>query len=653
MKNIKIISIILIIIFFNINYDTFAQQSSKGNVKNVLIINSYNIDNKWEKSIIDGFKDVLDDKYSEINIKMEYLDIGENKEEYYVEEFKSFINSKYKDENFDVIIAIDDEAFNLIREAVFDENSMFYKKTCLFIGVNQQVNLTKEEKEYITGFIDVKNQISLINLIINLHPDVDTIKILIDNTIYSENIKLDSIINKYLLDKDIKLEFIEGIYTSDVIEQIKNTTNKNEVLIISGIYKDKSTNLYTKPKDFIKMIKDTIDIPIYTDRQDYINTGIIGGYVDIGVDNGMALGKMTIKILETKNIGLIPITIEPKERYIIDYDQIYKYNINPLEFPEDSIIINKKMYELLIPKELKRIICIASIIMLVGLIYIIYQIYVQRRNSIKNKKLYQMAKDREQLKTDFIVNMSHELRTPLNVITSITKLLEVKADKEDISTDYLKEKLERINQNSNRLTRLVNNLIDITKFESGFYEVKYTNENIVYLVEDIVSESIDFANQKNIDVVFDTEEEEIETCIDKEKIERVVLNIISNAIKYTPNNGKIEVFIKKDKSWVIISIKDNGVGIPKDKLEHIFYRFYQVDSLLSRSNEGSGIGLCIADEIVKMHGGEILVESVENEGSEFEIVLPIKTCKKVNSDKMEQYRELKDIVKIEMSDIDK
>ena len=136
--------------------------------------------------------------------------------------------------------------------------------------------------------------------------------------------------------------------------------------------------------------------------------------------------------------------------------------------------------------------------------------------------------------------MSHELRTPLNIIKSASVLLELKTNKDEkIEKEYILDKVERINKNADRLIRLINNLMDITKFESGFYECKFKNENIVYVVEDIVFASVDYANEKNIEIIFDTDSEEIITSIDKEKIERVILNILSNAIKFTGENRSI------------------------------------------------------------------------------------------------------------------
>ena len=174
--------------------------------------------------------------------------------------------------------------------------------------------------------------------------------------------------------------------------------------------------------------------------------------------------------------------------------------------------------------------------------------------------------------------------------------------------------------------------------------------DIVEVVENIVLASVDYSTCKYIDLIFDTEEEEIITAIDEDKIERVILNLLSNAIKFTQKGGSIYVYIKRVKDEVFISVEDNGIGIPKDKINEIFNRFYQVSDTLKKHEEGSGIGLCIVEEIVNLHGGKINVYSEVNKGTKFEIILPIYTVEK--NYKNLQIKDIQQIVKLEMSDVD-
>ena len=653
MKKINRLLIISLLILISSISRIYADTKDSKDMYNILLINSYDIDNKWENRVKDGLKEVTKDNPN-INIKTEYLDIRNNNNEYYIRDFETLLNTKYKDNDFDMIITVDDEAFDLVRKGLFDKNSIFYKKIIVFTGVNERINLTSQEKKYITGFIDGRSRIELIKLISKLHPNVKNINVLLDHTNYSKDIKEKLLENAYLLDNNINLNFIQSRYENEILEELEKMDEDNQAVLVCGVYKDKNSNNYIKPEELITKIKDIKDQPIYTSIEDYIGKGTVGGYVDVGGEYGNALGKMVLKIYEDKSISQVPLINKLGGNYVVDYKQIYDYDINPVNLPKETVIINKKPHQLLLPINQIVQAVIFVIVSFFIILYIITMMFKHRKNNIKNRKLYKIAKEREQLKTDFIANMSHELRTPLNIIRSASTLLELKANKnEQVEREYILDKVERINQNSDRLIRLINNLIDITKFDSGFYECKCKNENIVYVVEDIVFATVDYANEKNIELIFDTDSEEIITSIDKEKIERVILNLLSNAIKFTNENGKIEVHIKHDDEFVYISIKDNGIGIPKEKVNQIFHRFYQVDSILSRKNEGSGIGLCIVDEIIKMHSGKVNIDSEENKGTTFEIILNLARDNSMDDDHMEDKtdRNIKDVVKVEMANI--
>ena len=170
-------------------------------------------------------------------------------------------------------------------------------------------------------------------------------------------------------------------------------------------------------------------------------------------------------------------------------------------------------------------------------------------------------------------------------------------------------KLESINLNSYRLLKISNNIIDMTKAESGMLKLNLETCNIVSIVEEVFDISVEVANKKNIYMTFDTVCEEIKTAVDIVQIRRVILNLLSNAIKFTPEAGNINLFIWKNLDNIVIEVVDSGVGIPKEKLNEIFHSFYQIENLYTRSSEGSGIGLSIIKEIVQMHGGKIEVES--------------------------------------------
>ena len=232
----------------------------------------------------------------------------------------------------------------------------------------------------------------------------------------------------------------------------------------------------------------------------------------------------------------------------------------------------------------------------------------------------------ESMKSEFFANISHEFKTPLNIILATMQIINKNIEEKSIihtNEVHLNRYMNSIKQNCYRLLRLVNNIIDISKIENGYYNIDLGNYNIVSIVEDMTMSVIEYAKEKGINLIFDTEiEEEIIAC-DPEKIERIILNLLSNAIKYTEKNGTINVniYIKDDN--INISIADNGIGIPNEKLKSIFERYTQIDNKLTRKYNGSGIGLSLVKSLVELQGGKISVESKVNEGSKFTLKFPI------------------------------
>lgn len=229
----------------------------------------------------------------------------------------------------------------------------------------------------------------------------------------------------------------------------------------------------------------------------------------------------------------------------------------------------------------------------------------------------------EVYKSKFISNISHEFRTPINIILSTIQLLELYEGDNKSGERY--RYLTTVKNNGYRLLRLINNLIDLNNIESGKIKLNKVIINIVSLVEDIVNSIVDYVGRMKRNIIFDTDEEEVFLSVDIKRIEKVILNLISNAIKFTDEGGNIEVYIETDwkESRVYIYIKDDGVGIPQKDIKTIFNIFNQVDSTFSRRAEGSGIGLCLIKAFVEMHGGGILLKSKLGVGSRFGFYLPI------------------------------
>lgn len=234
-----------------------------------------------------------------------------------------------------------------------------------------------------------------------------------------------------------------------------------------------------------------------------------------------------------------------------------------------------------------------------------------------------------EMKDEFLSLISHEFKTPLTVINSAIQAMELLC-KEELSPKS-RGFLIKIRQNSYRQLRLVNNLLDITRYNSGQMKIHKTNKDIIFLTKSITDSVQIYAEQKGLSLAFSSNIKRREIGIDEEKYERILLNLLSNAIKFTKRGNSINVHISQkivdSKCMVCIEVKDNGIGIPADKMNLIFERFGQVDNSLSRQAEGTGIGLSLVKMLVESQGGLITVHSQVRYGSSFIIMFPAKKTK--------------------------
>ena len=234
-------------------------------------------------------------------------------------------------------------------------------------------------------------------------------------------------------------------------------------------------------------------------------------------------------------------------------------------------------------------------------------------------------KEINQLKNTLFTNITHEFRTPLTVIKGLADSIKSKLKKNDL--EHLEYPLDMIERNSDGLLHLVNEMLDLAKIESGNMELQLVQSDVVPFLKYLGESFSSLAEENKVNMAVYSEIDKLVMDFDTNKLTSVISNLLSNAIKFTPKFGKIIMHMNQTtqhkKSYLLIKIQDNGIGISKKALPHIFNRFYQADASAIRKNEGTGIGLALTKDLVELMNGTIEVKSILNKGSEFSIKIPV------------------------------
>ena len=359
-------------------------------------------------------------------------------------------------------------------------------------------------------------------------------------------------------------------------------------------------------------------------------------------DLNLYISSHDIDTIEKKNINLgnrrffkfsgVNLTIDYKMLHKLYGNRKYNVKIYKIKYGSNIIGIMNVYYDKNQNLNVEDKDLINSICYKFGLLFQ-NKIITRKLKEEENKKVkYRQALEIENLKTEFFLGLSHEIRTPLNII--ITSIQSINSLLKDCQCNEYREKiiksLNYIKQNSNRMLRLINNISDVNKIDYMCHDINYTNCNIVEIIEGIVLSVSDYIKVSQRNIIFDTEEEEIIIACDLDKIERIMLNLLSNAIKYSDENTDILVKIRlsEKKDEIIVSVWDDGVAIEKKDSIRIFEKFVQLDKLLNRPCEGTGIGLFLVKSLLEIQGGRVWVNNEVIKGAEIDFSLPVRTVEK-------------------------
>lgn len=599
MKNkfFKTISVTLVLTLFLIPAQNVFSSINDNNINSILILTPYN-------------KTSLDE--SLLSTLKSYISSNLPNSVFFEDSISYGLNENFDFKKFNLIICLDSNRLQYIES----NYSNLFNDTPVIIGLTEEMKFNLPDN--FAGYYMTYDFSKYMDFLLNIHPNLKKVNLLIGSNFKSSTIYKS--INSYISKnpKDIKFNFIttgeENKITPLLCEEDTITIVYDSLLNDSGGKYLTSGSSYST----IRAISRKTTNEVYGGYREFITRFNIGGYNYDATVLAKAISDTAVSIinntLSIKDVGYRNVSFD--KDFIVNTYMNDRYNL-PTDLPNTSYIKIGSGETLIESSDSSKRNIIFSAIIIFSM-FILF-IYVHNKIRLRDKEKLDL------MKNNFIANLSHELRNPLNIIISTIQLFDLylKQNKIVLKDSTINNKFEYLKNNSNRLLKLVNNVIDITKIDAGFFSISKDNYDIVSVVENLTLSTVPYAEYKDITLIFDTNIEELYCLFDKDNIERVILNLLSNALKFTPANGNIFVTLTYNHKYLSIIVRDTGIGIPKEKQKFIFDRFSQLDTDKYSKGQGSGIGLALIKSVIDLHNGHIEVNSSPGVGSEFIVVLPI------------------------------
>ena len=549
---------------------------------------------------------------------------------------------KYLEESLDVYIALDDK--RLIGRVKGNMGVLHHKMKndkAAFEYINESLKIAYDEKD--------SNQVIISHYnLAQTHQDLNN---------YNES-SIEYIKSLELTKQTDRLVDLPGLYMD-----LGNLNVDMENYITASAYYDSSYSIHKKNNDSLGLSKISISIgELYFIRKDYTNaiSWCVEGFRKAALLRRILIEKDGCECLykSYKAIGEVDLALFHFEQFTLLQDSLNSTEVDKklqlLEFEysysADSLILakDKLATELAFENKLTREKNTRNIIMFAGFGLLALAgtlwsriVYIRRTNKTLKKKNKRIAEEKEKVeesekeKEKFFNNVSHEFRTPLTLILGpLEDLVESHSDTVSIPN------VEIMHRNAQHMKFMIDELLELSKIEFGNVRLKVKEENIVKLTEDHLHSFESLATKKEIKLRFRSEMAEYKVWLDEEKYRKIITNLLSNAFKFTQPGGKVvievsgiqtfweapaEADLQIRRKGIRVNISDNGIGIPEDKLPHIFNRFYQTEESPKSQFAGTGIGLALTKELVKLHHGSISVKSNPKSGTTFIVFIPLGT----------------------------
>ncbi|MBI9073604.1 MAG: sensor histidine kinase [Melioribacteraceae bacterium] len=616
----------------------------------ILVLHSYHQGLEWTDNITNGINSIFSPFGDKYELHFDYLDTKRNTTDEYYEQLRILFEAKSKKIKYSAIIISDNNALNFIkanREKLFDDIPI------IFCGVNNYSEELIEGINNITGVEEKTDFDGTISLMLKLHPNTKRIFIVNDFTTTGHAIKesLQNILPKY--QDRVKFEFYENFLLETVGADLESLGGDDLIYILT-FNRDKEGKFIAYQYGII-MIVQAVKVPIYGSWDFYLGKGIVGGNITSGVWQGQEAARMTLDVLNGKDINSMPVRVEIPNTFMFDYNQLIKHNIPIENIPNDAQIIN--VPPSFLDENKISISVVSSIVFLIMFVLIARNVDFKSRQKdleaekdkldykvkIRTKSLEEVNSklkleiderietenklvvlkndllDANKTKDKFFSIIAHDLKNPFNSLLGLTGIL--RSEYDDYTEEEIKGMIKEIHSASHKTYCLLEDLLTWSSSQRGVIKEEKEEANLEEIINREIHVLKENAHIKNIELILNIDVDEV-IFTDKFMFSTVIRNLITNAIKFTPNGGKVEIYSKKENDSITLCVSDTGVGID-DSIKESLFRIDKNVSTRGTNNEvGTGLGLVLCKEFVDKLGGKIWLEDNKDKGTTFLVRLP-------------------------------
>lgn len=520
---------------------------------------------------------------------------------------------------YDLIVTADDDA---LRFAIDRQNTLFAGTGIVFLGVNNiQLALAQNDNPRIVGVIEKRSVSETLLLARRLFPRAPAIHVITDGTRTGRinNRQLEKVLREHRQIGPVKIHSLGDQSYASLFAALKSLPSTTPLYL--GNPSRDSTGQSLEFNEFYARLKEVFKGPVFVTQNHGIGLGTLGGKIVSHFEQGRAAAGLAARILRGEPAGTLRVIAESPNVYTFDYEQLRHFGIAIEQLPPQSELINRPRS---IFDDYAHWVLGATAVLLIQLFLILALMKLLDRRREAAAALRDAA-DRAQAanhaKSAFLANMSHEFRTPLNSIIGFSDLIKNEI-MGPLENGKYKEFATDINNSGEHLLKLVNGILDLSKIEVGQMSLMETTMDSRLLALDCIKVVEPLAAAARIELEYDLMPA-VRLIADETKIKQVLINLLGNAIKFTPPLGTVHLKTGfDDQGGFQMIVQDTGIGMTPDEIEVSLSLFGQVEDHLTKTREGTGLGLPLANKLVELHGGILTVESEKHIGTTVTVTLP-------------------------------